>query len=215
MCRDAYYRYDANAAPPRPMGPPSGSYSRHRSPHPMQQQQTQQQAQYPSYQTPTDTGMYGMPDQHVAGIGGMNDLSAWNNTQPSPYSASNIGYGHANVSQAPRQSQTQPPNAYRQHMSAYGTQQDPQKMQYPPQQAGMMSGMMQQQNYSNLTPQQAAQPQQRLPQQHYGQSTHAMYPNPPQSQQNAQYAGYGPTSTMPHQSARSAQQQVIYFISNL
>lgn len=103
----------------------------------MQQQQAQQQAQYPGYQTTPTDGMYGMggAEQHV-NMGGMGDLNAWNNTQPT-YPASNIGYGHANVAQPPRQSQTQP---YRQHMAAYGTQQDPQKMQYPSQ-PGMMSGM--------------------------------------------------------------------------
>lgn len=179
-----------------------GSYARHRSPHPMQQQaQTpQQQAQYPAYQTPTD-GMYGMAEQHV--MGGMGDLNAWNNTQPSPYP----GYSHshvanvanvANVTQPPRQTQAQGPSAYRQHMSY---QQDPQKMQYPTvAQQGMMSGMIQQQSYPNQ------QAQQRVPQQHYGQSAHPMYSNPPQATQNTQsYANYGPSAAIPHQTARSAQ----------
>lgn len=171
-----------------------GSYARHRSPHPMQQQAQppQQQAQYPAYQTPTD-GMYGMADQHAV-MGGMSDLNAWNNTQPTPYPG--YSHSHANVSQPPRQTQAQAPAAYRQHMSY---QQDPQKMQYPTQQ-GMMSGMIQQQSYPNQ------QAQQRVPQQHYGQSAHPMYSNPPQTTQNTQgYANYGPTAAIPHQTARSAQ----------
>lgn len=148
--------------------------------------------------------------EFLIGMGNMGDLSAWNAAQP--YAASNIGYGHTNVSQAPRQSQAQQPNAYRQHMSAYGAQQDPQKIQYPTQQ-GMMSGMMQQQSYSNIGAQQAT--QQRVPQQHYGQSPHPIYPNPPQAQQNQQaYSGYGAASTIPHQ-GRSAQQQVILLLNIL
>lgn len=99
----------------------------------MQQQQAQQQAQYPGYQAPSDA-MYGMGAEQHVNMGSMGDLNAWNNAQPT-YPASNIGYGHANVTQPPRQSQTQP---YR-HMS-YSAQQDPQKMQYPTQ-PGMMSSM--------------------------------------------------------------------------
>lgn len=41
----------------------------------MQQQQTQQQTQYPSYQAPTD-GMYAMAEQHV-GMTGMSDMNTW------------------------------------------------------------------------------------------------------------------------------------------
>ncbi|GAB0094499.1 chromodomain-helicase-DNA-binding protein 7 isoform X1 [Sergentomyia squamirostris] len=192
---DAYYRYDATA--PRPMGPP-GAYARHRAPHPLQQQQ---QPQYPSYQTPTDS-MYTMGDQH-AGMGGMGDLSsAWGAPgQAGPYGTPTMGYGHPQTPQQ-QQRQPQPQPSYRQHMTGYP--QDPQKMQFSTQQS-MMAGMMPQQAYGAALGQpQQAQPQQRVPQ-HYSQTTgHPMYPGAPQPQPTpAQaYAGYG--SGLQHQSSRSS-----------
>lgn len=187
--------------------PPPGAYARHRAPHPLQQQ-TQQQTQYPSYQ-PSADGMYGMSDQHVGGLGNIGDLGGWGaptNSQAAPYpTAAAMGYGHQqSAQQVQRQSQSQTPAAYRQHMSAY-SQQDPQKMQFPGQQ-GMLPGIMQQQNYSNLG-QQQSQTQQRVPQQHYSQSAgHPMYPTAPQSQATSQpYAPYGPSATIQHQPGRPAQ----------
>lgn len=179
----------------------------------------QQQAQYPSYQSPADN-MYSMGgDQHGLGMGG------WNPNQPTPYQTPQnpMAYGHPQppTSQQPqRQPQTQAPTAaYRQHVSAGYPQQDPQKMQYPGQQAAMMGGMLQQQQgYGPLGSQQqpqtqTPQPQQRVPQQQYSQaSAHQMYPNTPQNQPNNQsYTGYGPTpGSMQHQSARPGPQHVSY-----
>ncbi|XP_037896667.1 uncharacterized protein LOC119641859 isoform X1 [Glossina fuscipes] len=193
---DPYYRYDPGASP-RAMGPPGGYPPRHRAPHPLQQQ-----SQYPAYQ-PTPENIYGLgaADQ-LAGMG-MGELSGWGAAptvpgQASAYPGTAIGaYGHpqAGPSTQQRQSSSQP--SYRQHMPAYG-QQEQQKLPYGPQQ-GMMSSLLQQPGsnvgaggYSALTqqPQQqqatTAQQQQqqsqqsRLPQ-HYPQppTQHQLYPGGP------------------------------------
>uniref|UniRef100_A0A1A9ZZF1 Chromo domain-containing protein n=1 Tax=Glossina pallidipes TaxID=7398 RepID=A0A1A9ZZF1_GLOPL len=229
---DPYYRYDPGASP-RAMGPPGGYPPRHRAPHPLQQQ-----SQYPAYQ-PTPENIYGLgaADQ-LAGMG-MGELTGWGAAptvpgQASAYPGTAIGaYGHpqAGPSTQQRQSSSQP--SYRQHMPAYG-QQEQQKLPYGPQQ-GMMSSLLQQPGsnvgaggYSALTqqPQQqqatTAQQQQqqsqqsRLPQ-HYPQppTQHQLYPggptqgqtggpsNVPSGPQTYSHSPY--TASMHQQTGRSSQ----------
>lgn len=212
---DAYYRYDASAAP-RPMGPP-GAYARHRAPHPLHAQQQQQQPQYGSYQQSPADNMYSMgvgsaaeqQQQHQASMS-LGDLGGWgapaNPNQPTgPYP----GYGHPQASPSQRQAQAAAAS-YRQHMYP---QQDPTKMQFPGQQSQMMGGMLQQQQaygsalgQQQQAQQQQQQQQQRVPQ-HYSPATgHPLYPGSPQAQPTSQaYAPYAASSPMQHQPGRPPQ----------